>query len=72
MAKTEARTCPNCGNDFTCEGDFSCWCITLHIPGEIRDYISATFDGCLCRECIESIIKQAAQPGQPNSATPGP
>ncbi len=50
--KFEPRECPNCGALFNCTGDANCWCLSLHIPEKVQDYITATFDGCLCEKCI--------------------
>lgn len=58
MPKHELHSCPNCGKEVECTGDFSCWCIQLTIPEKAQDYIAATFDGCLCRECILEIVER--------------
>lgn len=54
--KFEPRECPNCGALFNCTGDANCWCLSLHIPEKVQDYIAATFDGCLCEKCIRVLI----------------
>lgn len=50
--------CPKCGKLFTCTGDVNCWCMEIKIPGKVKDYISARFEGCLCKECILKLIEE--------------
>ena len=54
--KYEPHECANCGRLMQCTGDMNCWCISIEIPEEVQDYIAATFEGCLCKECIGEMI----------------
>ncbi len=56
--KYEERDCPRCGKPVRCTGDLNCWCLSVKIPEKVQDYIAATFDGCLCKDCIMELIGQ--------------
>ncbi len=56
--KFEPKICPRCGAMVPCTGDLNCWCMKVEVPEKVLDYISATYDGCLCRSCLEKIIEE--------------
>ncbi|TDN99882.1 cysteine-rich CWC family protein [Sunxiuqinia elliptica] len=56
--KYEEHECANCGCLMECTGSVNCWCLELTIPEEVQDFIAASFDGCLCRNCIAEMIEK--------------
>ncbi len=64
LSKYEQRDCPRCGKPVACTGGMDCWCLSLEIPEKIQDYIAATYDGCLCNNCIQELIRSGDIKGQ--------
>jgi hypothetical protein len=54
----QLKECPRCGKTFTCTGNLYCWCMEVSIPNNVKDYIAAKYDGCLCKVCIEEVKKK--------------
>ena len=48
-------TCPRCGKTFICSRSSECWCTTMELTDEIRSYLAAHYDTCVCRECLEEL-----------------
>lgn len=52
-----ARVCPRCGKLFTCSEDMNCWCITYIMPDRVREYVASHFEGCVCRDCLDELVR---------------
>jgi len=48
-------TCPRCGTVFTCSHSSDCWCNTMELSDEIRQYLAEHYTTCVCRECLEEL-----------------
>jgi len=55
--KYEPHACARCGKLHTCTGTYRCWCTQVEIPENVRDYIMACFDGCLCPDCVRELVE---------------
>ena len=57
-------TCPRCSREFVCGVEsLSCWCASVQIDSGTRAALAQYYDGCLCRECLESL--EADRPQAP-------
>lgn len=55
-------TCPRCSREFVCGIDTgACWCATLQINDTTRAALAQYYEGCLCKECLESIEAERPQ-----------
>ncbi|UZJ40474.1 cysteine-rich CWC family protein [Prosthecochloris sp. SCSIO W1101] len=52
-------TCPVCGASFECKLSAECWCSSVNVPSEVREYLADRYDTCLCRDCLEKLVKKA-------------
>jgi len=52
-------TCPVCGSSFECTLSRECWCASVSIPEEVRDYLARRYDTCVCRNCLEALAEKA-------------
>lgn len=54
MCKHEEKTCPRCGQKFTCKvGDIlKCQCFGIEMNDEQQNFISNEYNECLCRDCL--------------------
>ncbi len=52
--------CPICGKEFLCALSNDCWCAGKTVPAEVRDYLAARYDTCVCSDCLDRLIGQAA------------
>jgi len=48
------KKCAECGDSFSCENDFSCWCADF--PKLVKDVIDDR--DCLCRSCLLMIYRK--------------
>ncbi|TNJ37324.1 MULTISPECIES: cysteine-rich CWC family protein [Prosthecochloris] len=48
-------TCPRCGCTFTCSRSSDCWCTTMELTDELRNYLAKQYDRCVCRDCLEEL-----------------
>ena len=48
----ELKTCPNCGNEFSCSSSGKCWCFEVFISSEKLKKIEENFNSCLCPDCL--------------------
>jgi len=57
----EAKLCPFCKKDNSCEvvASNSCWCMSIKIPKELIDLVptSKKNKSCICKSCIYEFIK---------------
>jgi len=49
----EIKTCPECGAEFECAHDGSCWCMSYVIPESNLEIIKKKYSNCLCPECLD-------------------
>ncbi len=56
-SKYAPKECPRCGRLLVCTGNIDCWCFEITIPETTRDYIAGFYEGCLCPECINELLK---------------
>jgi hypothetical protein len=55
MAATPS-ICPRCSRAFDCGIDSgACWCAEVTANGSTRAAVAAFYDGCLCRDCLQSM-----------------
>lgn len=52
-------TCPVCGASFECKLSTDCWCGSVNVPPEVREYLADRYETCLCRNCLEQLIEKA-------------
>ncbi|MBF0250689.1 MAG: hypothetical protein HQL35_08695 [Alphaproteobacteria bacterium] len=51
----EIKTCPECGETFTCDPQGDCWC--KHVPTvKIPDHLKG--QGCLCRCVLDRLLAE--------------
>lgn len=57
---SEEKICRKCGQGFTCRADaiHLCQCAAVPLTAEDRDYLSRSFEDCLCFDCLSVISKQ--------------
>ncbi len=57
MACHETKYCPRCNEAFECKpGNITqCQCYGLTFSDTEKDYISNTYNDCLCRNCLNTI-----------------
>jgi Cysteine-rich CWC len=49
-----ASTCAACGGPLACgAGTGECWCQSVTVPDAVRADLSARYESCLCRACLE-------------------
>jgi hypothetical protein len=46
------KVCPECGSEFTCDGDSDCWCEHVPIHRAQMVEILGLYTDCLCPECL--------------------
>ena len=51
--------CPVCGVSFECKLSTDCWCGSVNVPPEVREYLADRYETCLCRNCLEQLIEKA-------------
>ncbi|MCL4421461.1 MAG: cysteine-rich CWC family protein [Candidatus Thermoplasmatota archaeon] len=47
------KVCAICGAEFTCGGITGCWCSSVFLSKERRDFLSSVSDDCVCPNCLE-------------------
>ena len=57
--KAGSATCPVCGTSFECKLSTDCWCATVKVPPEVKEYLAGRYETCLCRSCLEELIERA-------------
>ena len=55
--KTQA--CPMCGERFFCGLSADCWCASLQVPPEVREYLAGRYETCVCKNCLEKLIRKS-------------
>lgn len=61
---TTPSACPRCSTPFECGIETgACWCATVTVNATRRAAFAEFYDGCLCRECLESL--EAERPATP-------
>jgi Family of unknown function (DUF5522)/Cysteine-rich CWC len=60
------KICPRCKKDFSCnpQNIRLCGCSRIELSNETKSYLSATFYGCLCNDCLAELNKLVAQEKQ--------
>lgn len=53
------ESCPICGGHFFCGLSVDCWCASVHIPSEVREYLAGRYETCVCKNCLEQLIEKA-------------
>ncbi|PLX09406.1 MAG: hypothetical protein C0596_02375 [Marinilabiliales bacterium] len=51
------KVCENCGKEFTCAHNSTCWCLKYTVSRELSDYLKKSFKDCLCEDCLSYFIK---------------
>ena len=54
-------TCPVCGAAFECKLSVDCWCGSVKVPQEVKEYLADRYEVCLCRNCLEELIEKAEE-----------
>jgi Cysteine-rich CWC len=66
-----ARLCEACERPFVCGASFKgCWCLSVELDAETRKELRASYDSCLCRECLESFSKRHSKGAACQESTP--
>jgi hypothetical protein len=60
MIKHETKFCPRCNNPFECKvGSVSlCQCSTITLNEQERNFISNSFEDCLCAACMQAMKEE--------------
>lgn len=58
MPKEQIKECPRCSKSFICSMHMHCWCVDVIIPDKVQEYISALYNDCLCKSCLEELIRE--------------
>lgn len=62
------KHCSRCKTPFNCQNEArGCWCEDVSLSPEVLRHLKATYDNCLCQQCLEKEKKLVAE----GSATPG-
>ncbi|NTV03153.1 MAG: cysteine-rich CWC family protein [Chlorobiaceae bacterium] len=56
-------TCPMCGQQFTCGLSSSCWCATRIVPDEVRAWLAARYETCVCSICLDRLVEEGVPEG---------
>jgi hypothetical protein len=56
-------TCPICGQQFTCALSANCWCASKAVPEEVRNYLAAHYETCVCSACLDRLVEQSEAGG---------
>ena len=57
-----STACPRCSRSFECGiGTGSCWCAEVDMNEITRAALAQYYDGCLCRECLQSLEDERPQ-----------
>ncbi|HWQ27002.1 MAG TPA: cysteine-rich CWC family protein [Chlorobaculum sp.] len=54
-------TCPMCGKEFYCGLSRLCWCATMPLSDEVRAWLAARYETCVCRTCLERLIENGVK-----------
>jgi hypothetical protein len=59
---TKDKNCPRCKKIFTCnpENISACDCSQIVISNETKTFLTKTFFGCLCNDCLQAVDKLVA------------
>lgn len=55
------KKCPRCNSTFECQHSSNCWCSKYTIPDNVKVYLKANYNDCLCENCLNAIIKEYKQ-----------
>ncbi|MBR1716240.1 MAG: cysteine-rich CWC family protein [Paludibacteraceae bacterium] len=57
MLKSCRKYCPRCGKEFVCRHDQPsiCQCAAVQLTKEVRAYLSAHYQDCLCADCLREL-----------------
>ncbi len=57
-----STACPRCSRSFDCAiATGACWCAAVDMNDVTRAALAQYYDGCLCRECLQSLEEQRPQ-----------
>ncbi len=57
--------CPRCGSGFQCSAKAGgCWCSNVMVSDQVRADMSAFYNGCLCRACLQTL--EDSRPSKPS------
>ena len=51
-------TCPMCGQPFTCGLSASCWCAARKVTEEVRAWLAARYETCVCSTCLDRLVEE--------------
>lgn len=59
QSKHEIKHCPRCGRQFECKvNDVAhCQCSEVTLSNEVREFLTKTYYGCLCKYCLSELNK---------------
>ncbi|MGP1514699.1 MAG: cysteine-rich CWC family protein [Bacteroidales bacterium] len=46
------KICPECGKEFVCQHDVSCFCMQYSLCSDVLAFLKKKYDNCLCEECL--------------------
>ena len=49
---SKIKTCPECGSNFTCDGNNDCWCETVQINKREFMLLNEKYTDCICKKCL--------------------
>jgi hypothetical protein len=54
-------TCPMCGKQYYCGLSKLCWCATMPVSDEIRAWLAARYQTCVCMTCLTRLIEEGVK-----------
>ena len=54
-----------CGQEFTCGLSAACWCAARRVPDEVRAWLAARYESCVCSACLDRLVEEGP-PGEPH------
>jgi predicted RNA-binding Zn-ribbon protein involved in translation (DUF1610 family) len=72
LQKYEPHHCPRCGQTFACQPNAQahCVCFSFTLPESVSRYLHATYDSCVCPDCLQELIASAEKENDSNRVKP--
>lgn len=72
LQKYEPHNCPRCGQAFACQPNAitNCVCFSFTLPESVSRHLRATYDSCLCPDCLRELIAAAENENDSNRVKP--
>jgi len=58
LASVTQKTCPSCGNTFSCHSSDDCWCEKVKLHKKEILQIMEKYSDCICPDCMKKYEKE--------------